>query len=145
MTAPNPPSPPLSVQVMQSLGEREPADPNAETTYCVTAADLERTIESCAETIEWELTTLRTRAASLEARCGDLEMMLRATKNPGSTSCLYYNPTRNLNPVRRERWCLNVPEGDGSYHRLFLADDGTGLPLLTPEARIALSGEGKEK
>jgi hypothetical protein len=104
-------------------------------------------LEVCdAELIAHARTSLPILARALllsEGRRKDLEMMLRAAFPDESEKVPFmsYGPgcDDELETV------FYVHRNADDLDPIILDDDGTGLPILTPEARIALSGEGKEK
>jgi hypothetical protein len=78
-----------------------------------------------------ELAALRRRAEEAEARGRDLELMLRL-KMYG-----YFPFERNREG--NGSWTMRDKNGRGVR---WVADDGTGLPMLDDAARAALRGEG---
>lgn len=99
---------------------------------------------SCAECVERErqsmlddLDAANKELAALRQRCEDLEMMLRAELS----DCYRLDRYHGLDTDGRGNWWLelwHVRKHDGPSRKWTLLDDGTGLPVLTPEAREAL-------
>lgn len=95
---------------------------------------LDRLIEECGHDSTTD--AARTELAALRRDLADARLMLRGAL----TQVCGMGPLS----LRRSRgvgfkyaWSL----GDGSYSEARLQDDGTGLPILTPEARAALEAK----
>lgn len=71
--------------------------------------------------------------SQLKQRVADLELMLRAALTPCG-GMMPHKLRRSARGGFKYAW----NNGDGSYSEARLADDGTGLPVLTEEAREAL-------
>lgn len=94
-------------------------------------------IESCIELLSYQPNDLVTEAsaelAALRQERDDLAMIVRA-----SLPTTVIQRVIHTMPMDRDvaKWCIRLL---GSNTKILLLDDGTGLPVLTPEARTALA------
>lgn len=87
----------------------------------------------------WDPTTARAELAALRARVEAAELVMRWLAHPCRTiSCSVPFGSKDL------VWWFDMP-GEWRGMMMRVETDGTGLPLLTAEARRALRGENKGK